>query len=156
MPEALFRLTLAHPGTPFLPLPYSCHYGSSGLQLQALAAGKPTLVPDVGLMAWRVQAHGLGRCYAHGDEQDFRRAFAELLAQGPEPYANALRRFMACFARVRNAQLDKAFGLTLQGAACCPGKQGPLAPCAPNRCARPEPAMRAGPGVYWTFGHALA
>ncbi len=130
VPEALFRLTLAHPGTPFLPLPYSCHYGSSGLQLQALAAGKPTLVPDVGLMAWRVQAHGLGRCYAHGDEQDFRRAFAELLAQGPEPYADALRRFMACFTpEARNAQLDKAFGMARQeGSLLARQTEAPLAP----------------------------
>ncbi|OGR36613.1 MAG: hypothetical protein A2051_08320 [Desulfovibrionales bacterium GWA2_65_9] len=115
VPEALFRLTLGHARTAFLPLPYSCHYGSSGLQLQALAAGKPTLVPDVGLMALRVQAHGLGLCYGHGDEQDFRRAFAELLAQGPEPYADALRRFMACFTpEARSAQLDRAFGLARQ------------------------------------------
>lgn len=115
--EPLFRLALVHPKTPFLPLPYSCHYGSSGPQLQAFAAGKPTLAPDVGLMAWRTQAHGLGLCFAHGDEQDFRRGFAKLLAQGPEPYADNLSRFMACFTpEVRNAQLDKTFGLTPQSA----------------------------------------
>ena len=119
--EALFRLALGHPKTPFLPLPYNCHYGSSGPQLQAFAAGKPTLAPDVGLMAWRTQAHGLGRCFAHGDEQDFRQAFDELLAEGPTPYAEALRRFMACFRpEVRNAQLDKAFGLAPQGANLLP------------------------------------
>ncbi|GAB6126613.1 tetratricopeptide repeat protein [Humidesulfovibrio idahonensis] len=119
VPESLFRAVLTHPAVPFLPLPYSCHYGSSGLQLQALAAGKPTLVPDVGLMAWRVQAHALGLCYRHGDEADFRRVFDRLLQQGTGPYAEAIGRFMGGFApEARNAQLDKAFGLA--GASAAP------------------------------------
>jgi Glycosyltransferase len=112
VPESLFRAVLTHRAVPFLPLPYSCHYGSSGLQLQALAAGKPTLVPDVGLMAWRVQTHALGLCHRHGDEADFRNVFDRLLRQGAEPYAEAIGRFMGGFTpEARNAQLDKVFGM---------------------------------------------
>lgn len=130
VPEALFRQVLTHRATPFLPLPYNCHYGSSGPQLQAFAAGKPTLVPDVGLMAWRVQAHGLGASFAHGDEQDFRRVFDIMLAEGQAAYTDNLARFMRCFTpEVRNAQLDKAFGLAPQGADLLPRLTGaPLAP----------------------------
>lgn len=127
--EALFRLTLGHPRTPFLPLPYSGHYGSSGLQLQAFAAGKPTLTPDVGLMARRVRAHGLGLCFTPGDREDFRRACASLMAQGPGPFHDNLRRFMACFTtEARNAQLDKAFGLARQGAGLLSRLVGDTAP----------------------------
>ena len=45
--------------------------------LQAVAAGRPVLVPDRGLSAWRVRSFGLGEVYREDDEDDFRRRFRE-------------------------------------------------------------------------------
>lgn len=59
-------------------LPYRRHDGSSGSMLQALAAGRPVLVPDRGLSAWRVHSFGLGAVYREGDGDDLRRRFREL------------------------------------------------------------------------------
>ncbi len=113
VPESLFSNTLRNPRTNFMPLPYSCHYGSSGIQLQAIAAGKPTLTPNVGLMAMRTSGHGLGLCYEAGNEADFRRKATILLRQGPADYSKNLQQFIGCFTpQVRFAQLDMAFDST--------------------------------------------
>jgi glycosyltransferase involved in cell wall biosynthesis len=80
-------------------LPYRSHDGSSGVMLQALAAGRPVLVPDRGLMAYRVRGFGLGATYSDGDEADLRRRFRELEERGPESFAGALDRYMDYFAR---------------------------------------------------------
>ena len=52
------------------------HLGSSGAMLQALMAGRPVLVPDQGLMAWRVRNFGLGLTYVPGDRRDMRYKFS--------------------------------------------------------------------------------
>ncbi|HEY5169427.1 MAG TPA: glycosyltransferase, partial [Thermoleophilia bacterium] len=80
-------------------LPYRGHDGSSGVMLQALAAGRPVLVPDRGLMAYRVRGFGLGATYSDGDEADLRRRFRELEERGPESFAGDLDRYMDYFAR---------------------------------------------------------
>ncbi|HTX70913.1 MAG TPA: glycosyltransferase [Thermoleophilia bacterium] len=80
-------------------LPYRGHDGSSGVMLQALAAGRPVLVPDRGLMSCRVRGFGLGAAYADGDEGDLRRRFRELQHRGPEPFAAGLSTFMSYFER---------------------------------------------------------
>ena len=80
-------------------LPYRGHEGSSGVMLQALAAGRPVLVPDRGLMAYRVRTFGLGATFTDGDEADLRRRFRELEEHGSEPFAGALARYMDYFAR---------------------------------------------------------
>jgi len=60
-------------------LPYRHHDGSSGIMLQAAAAGRPVLVPDRGLMAWRTRRFGLGETFADGDLAGMRRGFRSLL-----------------------------------------------------------------------------
>jgi glycosyltransferase involved in cell wall biosynthesis len=78
-------------------LPYRGHDGSSGIMLQALAAGRPVLVPDRGLMAYRVRTFGLGLTYRPGDETGLRRGFRDLQAREPGEWAPALRAFCAFF-----------------------------------------------------------
>jgi hypothetical protein len=82
-------------------LPYRRHYVSSGVMLQALDAGRPVLVPDRGLMAWRTQRFGLGRTYAEGSCDDLRQAAVKSLSEAPEAYAPRLGGFMEYFARDR-------------------------------------------------------
>jgi len=93
-------------------LPYRGHLGSSGIMLQALAAGRPVLVPDRGLMAWRVRTFGLGDTYRDGDTHDLCRRFRALEAAGPETYVDALRAYMRSFSR---AQLRAAIEAAVEG-----------------------------------------
>lgn len=95
-------------------LPYRRHEGSSGVMLQALAAGRPVLVPDRGLMAWRVRRFGLGETFREDDYADMRRAFRRLQARGFEPYEAATRDFMACF---RKEQVAAAIRAAVKGGA---------------------------------------
>lgn len=112
VPEGLFHAVLAHQRTPFLALPYSCHYGSSGIQLLGLAHGKPSLAPSGGLMARRVQDHGLGLVFRAGGRTDFEQCFKTLLNLGPSPFRERCAGFMACFSPdARHAQLDRALGV---------------------------------------------
>lgn len=78
-------------------LPYRAHDGSSGIMLQALAVGRPVVVPDRGLMAFRVRGSGLGAVYRDGDNDDLRRRFRELQRRGPAPYAGAMSAFIEHF-----------------------------------------------------------
>lgn len=50
----------------YLVLPYFNFYGSSGVMLQALSYGIPVLVPEIGIMGYRVKTHKLGLTY-NGD-----------------------------------------------------------------------------------------
>jgi len=93
----------AHTATAFLEaarcvvLPYRQHDGSSGVMLQALAARRPVLVPDRGLMAYRARTFAVGTTYRSGDAGDLRRRFRALLAEGPEPYMGRLASYTGCF-----------------------------------------------------------
>lgn len=80
--------------------------------LQALAAARPVLVPDRGLMAYRVRTFGLGRTYRDGDAGDLQRQFRTLLAHGPEPYRRRLDAFLAFFTRT---QVAAAVGAAVSG-----------------------------------------
>ena len=80
-------------------LPYDHHLGSSGVMLQALAAGRPVLVPDEGLMARRVQGFGLGRTYRPGDWDDLRRNCRALFLEGRARYGPGIDAFIAGFSR---------------------------------------------------------
>ena len=93
-------------------LPYRRHYGSSGVMLQALDAGRPVLVPTPGLMAARASAFGVGRSYPEGSFQAMRAGFETLCREGPDGYRRRIRSFMAHFRRdeVERA-LRHAFGL---------------------------------------------
>jgi len=82
-------------------LPYRRHDGSSGVMLQALAAGRPVLVPGRGLMAYRARAFGVGETYCDGDWDDLRRRFGDLDRRGHAPYADAIDSYMTCFTTER-------------------------------------------------------
>jgi hypothetical protein len=69
--------------------------------LQAIAAGRPVVVPDEGLMAFRTTSFGLGATYRAGEGDALRRAFGTLSARRPEAYAPRLRALTACFAPAR-------------------------------------------------------
>ncbi len=93
-------------------LPYPQHLGSSGAMLQALSAGRPVLVPDQGLMAWRVRNFGLGLTYAPGDRRDMRYKFLLLQSTPPEVFADSIERFLAFFGGVQFEEaMDYAMGL---------------------------------------------
>ncbi len=82
-------------------LPYRHHDGSSGVMLQALAAGRPVLVPGRGLMAYRARSFGVGETYCDGDWGDLRRRFGDLDRRGHETYADAIDSYMTCFTTER-------------------------------------------------------
>lgn len=107
-------------------LPYRGHFGSSGVMLQALRAGRPVLVPDLGLMAERVRRFGLGRVFRLGDQRDLRRQHEALSAADPGRFAEGTRRFLSYFteAQVR-ASLEHALGVRPDGAVL-PGRGGPV------------------------------
>lgn len=108
-------------------LPYRQHDGSSGVMLQALAAGRPVLVPDRGLMAYRARTFGLGVTFRDGDAADLRRRFAELQTRGPVEYAARLDAYMGFFSRT---QVSAAVRAAVAGAG--PGARLPQeALCAP-------------------------
>jgi hypothetical protein len=86
-------------------LPHRGHLGSSGVMLQALAAGLPVLVPDRGLMADRVRAYGLGRTYRSGAWDDLRSQDRALRAEGAQHRRAGIEAFMASFSR---EQTEKA------------------------------------------------
>ena len=113
-------------------LPYRRHLGSSGVMLQAAAAGRPVVVPDEGLMAFRTASFGLGITYAAGDDRALRRAFRALLSRRPEAYAPRLRAFTACFAPAR-VEAAVLAGLTGSG----PGAELPQ-----HAFAMPSPGRR--------------
>ncbi len=81
--------------------------------LQALAAGRPVLVPDRGLMAYRATAFGLGAAYRDGDRDDLRRRFRELESAGPGAFAARLAAFMEFFTPT---QIVAAVSLAVAGA----------------------------------------
>ncbi len=49
-----------------LVLPYKDFWGSSGVMLQALGYGIPVLVPENGIMGYRVKKYNLGQTYSDG------------------------------------------------------------------------------------------
>lgn len=129
--EELFHVALGHERTRFLPLPYINHYGSSGVQLLGFSHAKPSLVPSGGLMARRVEDHGLGMVYKAQDKADFLRRFRDLAESGPAPYRKNCSEFMAVFGdKSRADRLDRAFGLA-QGRAA-PGDDFPGAKARPK------------------------
>lgn len=94
-------------------LPYRDHLGSSGVMLQSLAAGRPVLVPDEGLMAWRTRTFGLGRTCDPGDRDALAARFRRLDEEGPEPYATDLAEYVGAFSR-RQVDLAVAAALGLE------------------------------------------
>jgi glycosyltransferase involved in cell wall biosynthesis len=97
-------------------LPYEDHLGSSGVMLQALMAGRPVLVPDQGLMAWRVRNFGLGLTFAPGNWRDMRHKFTVLQNTPTEVFAGPIALFLEYFTRSQfEAAMDAALGLSQNG-----------------------------------------
>jgi len=95
-------------------LPYRNHLGSSGVMLQALAARRPVLVPDAGLMAARVRDHGLGDTYRPSDWDDLRRRHEALWSRAAEPDSVPIDRFLRHFS---NEQVERAIIAAVEGSA---------------------------------------
>jgi|GEM_PF-2031338 len=107
-----FEAALHCPRVPFVPFAYKTHYGSSGVHLHALEAGRPCLVADVGLMALRTLANDLGSLFVHDERADFEAAFARCLATA-SPIPESAGRFMRDFTPERlDTALDYAFGFS--------------------------------------------
>jgi glycosyltransferase involved in cell wall biosynthesis len=51
---------------------------SSSTVIQAMELGKPVLVPDRGLLGYRVRTHGIGDVYRYGDVDDLKRKAEQL------------------------------------------------------------------------------
>jgi len=78
--------------------------GSSGTMLQALELGKPTLVPDRGVLEYRTRTHGLGALYRYGDLADLRRQWQAFKETEPSSYGSRIEAFIKAFSRERVAE----------------------------------------------------
>jgi glycosyltransferase involved in cell wall biosynthesis len=70
---------------------------SSSTVIQAAELGKPMLVPDRGLLGYRVKANGIGAVYRYGDLQDLKRRAHEMFRCDLTRFDEPLRRFVARF-----------------------------------------------------------
>jgi glycosyltransferase involved in cell wall biosynthesis len=70
---------------------------SSSTVIQALELGIPVLVPDRGLLGYRVRTHGLGDVYRYGDLDDMARKLETLWASDLSRFHAAGRRFWRRF-----------------------------------------------------------
>ncbi|HEV2722874.1 MAG TPA: hypothetical protein VG323_22810 [Thermoanaerobaculia bacterium] len=73
---------------------------SSATVIQAAELGKPVLVPDRGLLGYRVRKHGLGGVYAYGDLGDLARKADELWRSDLTRFAAPARKFWEMFSDV--------------------------------------------------------
>jgi glycosyltransferase involved in cell wall biosynthesis len=74
-----------------LVLPYINFLSSSGVMIQALAAGIPVLAPETGLMAYRIDRYKLGRTYKPGK---LREATERFFNENPADYQESISRYM--------------------------------------------------------------
>lgn len=70
---------------------------SSSTVIQALELGKPVLVPDRGLLGYRVRAHELGDVYAYGDLSDLSRKAQDLWSSDLTRFATSVSSFWENF-----------------------------------------------------------
>lgn len=70
---------------------------SSSTVIQAAELGKPMLVPDRGLLGYRVKANGIGAVYRYDDLEDLKREADALFRSDPARFSEPLRRFAARF-----------------------------------------------------------
>lgn len=72
-------------------LPYNNFFGSSGVMLQALGYNIPVLVPDEGIMGYRVKKYKLGLTY---DQNSLESAFITFIKTPKESYENSIEEYM--------------------------------------------------------------
>jgi glycosyltransferase involved in cell wall biosynthesis len=70
---------------------------SSSTVIQAAELGKPVLVPDRGLLGYRVKANGIGAVYRYDDLDDLKRRATEMFRSDLTRFDEPLRRFVARF-----------------------------------------------------------
>lgn len=70
---------------------------SSSTVIQAAELGKPVLVPDRGLLGYRVQTHGIGDVYRYGDFDDLKRKAEQLWSTDLTRFEEPARRFWSRF-----------------------------------------------------------
>jgi len=70
---------------------------SSSTVIQAAELGKPALVPDRGLLGYRVKANGIGAAYGYDDLDDLKRKADEMFRGDLTRFDEPLRRFVARF-----------------------------------------------------------
>jgi len=70
---------------------------SSSTIIQALELGKPVLVPNRGLLGYRVRTNGLGQVYQYEDLSDLRRQAQALWQSDLRPYAASAKQYWQRF-----------------------------------------------------------
>ena len=85
---------------------------SSSTVIQALELGKPVLVPDRGLLGYRVRAHQLGDVYAYGDLSDLSRKAQDLWCSDLTRFAASVNSFWRHFS---DGSVKKFFTQRLMG-----------------------------------------
>jgi hypothetical protein len=74
-------------------LGYSNHYGGSGVLAQAIAANRPVLASEEGIIGWRTKKHGLGETFKVNDSIQVCDAIRALLAShGVASQTSSLKR----------------------------------------------------------------
>ena len=76
-----------------LVLPYRNFYGSSGVMLQALEYGIPVLVPNIGIIGYRVIKHNLGSTFNIGYDA-LNNEFKKFIKIPNEFYSESIRKYM--------------------------------------------------------------
>ena len=82
---------------------------SSSTVIQAAELGKAMLVPDRGLLGYRVKANGIGAVYRYGDLADLKQKADEMFRGDLSRFDEPLRRFAARFSQdeVRNFFVER-------------------------------------------------
>jgi glycosyltransferase involved in cell wall biosynthesis len=83
-----------------LVLPYRNFLGSSGVMLQALYYRIPVLVPEKGIMGYRVKKHNLGLTY-NGDDDSLIEQFKKFKDTPKDSYTNGIDLYMQYQSKVR-------------------------------------------------------
>lgn len=81
--------------------------GSSGVMLQALDAGKPILVPNAGLLGYRMKGNNLGLTYEHGNIQDLFQQWKIFKRIPTDDYAESINAYMKMYSRESLTKLIK-------------------------------------------------
>jgi hypothetical protein len=76
-----------------LVLPYRKFYGSSGVMLQAFTYGIPVLVPEVGIIGYRVKRHNLGLTYK-GDFNSLIEQYKKFKEISKNSFADSINLYM--------------------------------------------------------------
>lgn len=86
--EAFFR------STTHLILPYKHFYGSSGVMIQALSYGIPVLVPENGVMGYRVKKYNLGMVFDEETPSSLNTQFEKFVHTTPLDFQNGISTFL--------------------------------------------------------------